>query len=76
MAFMLLDEAVEAHEDRTLTPWFSLYAAFCYPGVHHIIWNKLGHARTGTRIDISGSLSIQIASISRLVGQYACHALN
>ncbi|MGI4800110.1 MAG: serine O-acetyltransferase [Janthinobacterium lividum] len=44
MAFMFLREIISTYRQRDPAARSSLEVLLCYPGVHALIWHKLGHA--------------------------------
>ena len=44
MAFMFLREAIQAYRQRDPAARSNLEVLLCYPGLHAVLWHKLGHS--------------------------------
>ena len=52
MAFMFLREAIQAYRQRDPAARSNLEVLLCYPGLHAVLWHRLGHGlwRRGLRL--------------------------
>jgi serine O-acetyltransferase len=57
MAFMFLRETVQAYRERDPAARSTLEILLCYPGLHAVLWHRMGHALWNRRLYLLGRMS-------------------
>jgi serine O-acetyltransferase len=70
MAFMFLREMIQAYRARDPAARSSIEVLLCYPGVHAIIWHRLGNALWRKRLFLAARL---VSNIGRLLTGIEIH---
>ena len=63
MAFMFLREMIQAYRARDPAARSTVEVLLCYPGVHAIMWHRLGSAMSHRRLFLLGRLVSNIAPL-------------
>jgi serine O-acetyltransferase len=56
MAFMFLRETVQAYRERDPAARSTLEIMLCYPGLHAVLWHRMGHALWSRRLYLLGRI--------------------